>query len=75
MCRVLCLNLNCESGHSKFGAHKQALIRVLADADSEDAKAGSADRCGKFDWEAAGAVVTQKKYYKVTKGIRQMEQT
>lgn len=63
---------NCKSGHSKFCAHKQALIHALADADSEGAKAGSADRCGKFDWEATGVVVTQKKYYKVTQGIRQM---
>lgn len=72
MYRVLSLNLNGESGHSKFCAHKQALIHALADAGSEDAKARSADQCGKFDWEAAGVVVTQKKYYKVTKGTRQM---
>lgn len=64
--------LNCKSGHSKSRAHKQSLIHALAGADSEGAKAGSADQCGKFDWEAAGVVVTQKKYYKVTQGIRQM---
>lgn len=75
MCRVLCLSLSCASAHSKCGAHKQAPVGVPADAASGDAEAASADRCGKFDWEAAGAVVTQKKYYKVTKGIRQMEQT
>lgn len=39
---LLCLNLNCKSGHSKFRAHKQALIHALADPAREDAKAGSA---------------------------------
>lgn len=40
--RVLCLNPNCKNGHSKFCAYKQAFIHVLADAETEHAKGGSA---------------------------------